>query len=95
VFYRQYKKLLEPHGAVSWFGLQEYLKNKSSYTEKEPLCICLETAHPGKFREELKNILNIIPVLPESLKKIETGNEDYISLENNYEFLKKFILQNY
>jgi len=95
MFYHQYKKVLEPHGAVSWFGLQEYLKNKSSYTETEHLCICLETAHPGKFREEIKNILNIIPVLPESLKKIETGNEEYISLDNNYEFLKKFILQNY
>ncbi len=95
VFYRQYEKILEPHGAVSWSGLQEYLKNKSSSDDKEHLCICLETAHPGKFREELKNILNIMPVLPESLKKIESGNEDYISLDNNYESLKKYILQNY
>jgi threonine synthase len=95
LFYRQYKKLLEPHGAVAWFGLQEYLKNNSLFNEKEHLCICFETAHPGKFREELKDILNIIPVLPESLKKIETGNEEYISLENNYELLKKYILLNY
>ncbi len=94
-FFGQYRKLLEPHGAVAWFGLQEYLKNNSLYNEKEHLSVCLETAHPGKFRDELKNILNIIPVLPESLKKIETWNEDYISLDNNYELLKKFILKNY
>ena len=37
----------------------------------------------------------LIPDLPDSLCKIEAGNEEYISLENNYDMLKKFIIQNY
>jgi threonine synthase len=95
VFYRKFKKLLEPHGAVAWFGLQEFLGSQSGNNDRDQISVCLETAHPAKFREEIKNILNIEPVLPESLQKIKSGNEDYISLENNYELFKKFILQNY
>jgi threonine synthase len=94
-FYSQYGKLLEPHGAVAWTGLQEYIKNRPDPDHKEEFCICLETAHPAKFRDEIKSILNIEPKLPDSLRKIESGTEEYISLENNYDLLKKFIIQNY
>ena len=87
--------MLEPHGAVAWTGLQHYLKDHPGSTEDNQFCICLETAHPGKFREEIRNILNIETELPDSFDKIETGNEEYISLENNYDILKKFIIQNY
>ena len=44
---------------------------------------------------KLMSILNIEPELPESLRKIESRTEEYISLENNYDSLKKFIIQNY
>lgn len=94
-FYREYGKLLEPHGAVAWFGLQEYLKNYSENSGKDLLYICLETAHPAKFREEISSVLKIKLKLPDSLLKIEFRNEEYISLENNYDTLRKFITQNY
>jgi threonine synthase len=93
--YRQSGRVLEPHGAVAWMGLQKYLKAHTDFGEVNQFCICLETAHPGKFREEIRNTLNIEIELPDSLRKIETGNEEYISLENNYEILKKFIIQSY
>jgi threonine synthase len=94
-FYNQYRKLIEPHGAVAWTGLQEYIKNRPDPDHKEEFCVCLETAHPAKFRDEIKSILNIEPHLPDSLRKIESRTEEYISLENNYDLLKKFIIQNY
>jgi threonine synthase len=94
-FYRQSGKLLEPHGAVAWFGLQEYKKSLSEHDANSQLCICLETAHPAKFREEVSNVLKIKMELPESLANIEFRNEEYISLENNYDLLKRFIIQNY
>jgi len=92
-FYNQYGKMLEPHGAVAWAGLLEYIGNHPESSGDN--CVCLETAHPGKFREEIKNILNIEPLLPDSLYRIESRTEEYISLENNYDLLKKFIIQNY
>ena len=94
-FYNQYGKLLEPHGAVAWTGLQEYIKDRQDPYLKEEFCICLETAHPAKFRNEIKSILDIDQELPDSLSKIESRTEEYISLENNYELFKKFIIQNY
>ncbi len=75
--------------------MQEYLKNYSENSGKDLLCICLETAHPAKFREEISNVLNIKVELPDSLRKVEFRNEEYISLENNYDTLKRFITQNY
>jgi threonine synthase len=94
-FYTQYGKLLEPHGAVAWAGLQEYLKSDPDNSAKDPLCICLETAHPAKFREEINNVLKIKLKLPDSLSGIEFRNEEYISLENKYESLRNYITQYY
>jgi threonine synthase len=94
-FYKDHGKLLEPHGAVAWFGLQEYLRSNNESHDKNQICISLETAHPAKFREEINNVLNIETELPESLDRIEFRNEEYLSLENNYDLLKRFIIQNY
>jgi threonine synthase len=95
MLYRQSGRVLEPHGAVAWKGLQKYLEDQADSSENSQFCVCIETAHPGKFREEIRNILNIETELPDSLGKIETRNEEYLSLENNYEIFKKFIIQNY
>ncbi|TFG41597.1 MAG: threonine synthase, partial [Bacteroidia bacterium] len=92
-FYNQYGKLIEPHGAVAWAGLKEYTESRKAHDEA--YCVCLETAHPAKFRDEIKGILNIEPTLPDSLSNIESRTEEYISLENNYDLLKKFIIQSY
>jgi threonine synthase len=94
-FYGNYGKLLEPHGAVAWLGLQKYLKAETGLNEKNLICISLETAHPAKFREEISNVLNFTVELPESLSGVEFRNEEYISLENNYDLLRDFIIQNY
>jgi threonine synthase len=94
-FYNKYGKILEPHGAVAWAGLQEYIQGHTDPGQKDVFCISLETAHPAKFSDEIRSVLKIEPELPESLRKIESRTEDYISLENNYDYLKKFIIQNY
>jgi len=92
-FYTNNGLLLEPHGAVAWAGLQELLEKHPVYFNE--LCFAVETAHPAKFREEIKVILNIEPELPESLRKVESQSEEFLSLENNYDLLHRFIIQNY
>ena len=93
--YRKYDILLEPHGAVAWKGVREYFRlNKRSLSGKQ-LCISLETAHPAKFPEELRKIIKADPPLPASLIGLEQKQELYVSLENNYELFKDFILKNY
>lgn len=90
-----YKVLLEPHGAVAWQGLTEFLNHEGILNKDNQLCISLETAHPAKFPEELKKILNFNPSLPSSLSKLDADKESYLTFENDYSTLKEFILQNY
>jgi len=91
--YKQYKLLLEPHGAVAWAGLNEYLKN----TNEDPdiPMISLETAHPSKFPEEIKNLLGFEPELAESLKGLDEKEENFTIIDNDYFVLKDYLLKNF
>jgi threonine synthase len=93
--YRQHNILLEPHGAIAWHGINEYFRFNKNYNSEKQLCISLETAHPAKFPDDIRQIINIDPPLPTSLIGIAEKTENYFSLENNYELLKGFILKYY
>jgi len=92
--YRKYNLFLEPHGAIAWEGMKQYLRINKNTLSGKPLCISLETAHPAKFPYEIKQILNIEPPLAESMSGLEQMQENYISLENDYGLLKEFIARN-
>lgn len=92
--YRKYKILLEPHGALAWLGTKEYSESMSSKSKGKQLYISLETAHPAKFPEELISILKIVPPLPQSLSELEEKKEKITSIDNDYNKLKDFILNN-
>ena len=91
--FRKYNLLLEPHGAIAWKGIQEYSIVNKSVMPGKPLCISLETAHPSKFPDELRQVLNIDPPLADSLVGLEKKTEHYYSLDNSYTSLKDFILK--
>lgn len=93
--YRKYNIMLEPHGAVAWKGVREYFRSDKVSKSGKQLCIALETANPAKFPDELRQIINVDPLLPASLIGLEQKPENFVSLENNYELLKNFILNNY
>jgi len=86
--FENYKVVLEPHGAVGWAGLNTYLKTND---DPEQVFVSLETAHPAKFPQEIKKILGIDPVLPESLKGIEQKHENIINVDNSYKAFKEFL----
>jgi threonine synthase len=91
--YKKYNLLLEPHGAIAWKGIKDYSWINRKTVPGKSLFISLETAHPAKFPEEFRKILNIEPPLPASLLGLEQKSENYISLENSYGLLKDFILK--
>ena len=93
--YRQFKLLLEPHGAVAWLGLQNYMNLDTTEIAENNLCISLETAHPAKFQEEINRILGITPPFHVSLSKIKSKPEEFLTFDNNYDIFKDFILKNY
>ena len=90
--FSQHGTLLEPHGAVGWAGVNHWLSENPE--KKDSLIVSLETAHPAKFPQEINNILNIEPELPESLKGIENKPEHIFSVNNNYESFKEFLIKN-
>lgn len=85
--YKNYKIVLEPHGAVGVGALQKYFKES-----KKTLSICIETAHPAKFPEVIKKELRVTPKMPDALRKISKrkGRADY--LPNNYKKFKEYLL---
>jgi threonine synthase len=91
--YRKYNIILEPHGAIAWKAINEYSGSESS--DSDQLFISLETAHPAKFSEEIQKTIKINPPLPPSLKDIENKPERYVAMDNDFNKLKSFILDNY
>ena len=91
--WHKHKLLLEPHGAVGWAALQKHL-NATGTSQDERLFVVLETAHPAKFPEQIQEILQFDPELPPSLRGLEEKEEEYDSLENNYDAFKAYLLKN-
>lgn len=87
--YKNYGHILEPHGAVAWKGIEVY-RTKSKDRDNK-LFAAIETAHPAKFRDELKGIKGLDIPVHESLTGLKSKKEEYIELENNYNKLRKFI----
>jgi threonine synthase len=88
--YDRYHVILEQHGAVGWAGLEAYFQK----TGDEKLAICLETAHPAKFPEEIKQLLGIAPELPQSLKDIGRRKGSTINIANDYNAFKDHLQKN-
>jgi len=87
--YRKEAIVLEPHGAVAWYALGEYLKEHKE--ENGTLSISLETANPAKFPEEINRILGISPAVPESLSKLDKLKEDYLKMAADYNVFFEYL----
>ena len=88
--YEKNKIILDPHGAVGWHGLEQYL-NKNPQDD-EITCVNLETANPAKFPDEINNILNKAPVVPPSLENLDSLEESYDSIPANYEAFRDYLI---
>jgi threonine synthase len=87
--YDKYGVVLEPHGAVGWRGLEEYLEALGDF----PLCVSLETAHPAKFPDEIRELLGITPELPDSMKDIDKRSGEPLELSADYGKLKAYLIK--
>ncbi|AHM63522.1 threonine synthase [Flammeovirgaceae bacterium 311] len=79
--------LLDPHGAVAYLGLKEYLAEHQG----NAVGVFLETAHPAKFKEVVEETLTEAVEIPEQLQAFLGKKEQIISLPNDYEQLKQLI----
>jgi len=93
--YKEYGVMTEPHGAAGWAGLKQYLKDFPEDARPDQLAVSLETAHPAKFPEEIRKVLNIDPPLPASIKGLDSLEESFDRLRNSYVQFKEYLLDHY
>ncbi len=86
--YNDYGYVSDPHGAVGYLGLK-------TYQEKHPEThgIFLETAHPVKFLDVVKDTLDISVDIPSQIKKV-MGKTKHSHKIEGYEELKSFLMKN-
>lgn len=83
--YTDYGYIADPHGAVGYLGLLEYLKNNPQHHG-----VFLETAHPIKFRETVETCLETTLEVPNQIRgllDLEKSFSDIITYEELREAL--------
>lgn len=79
--------LLDPHGATGYASVKNYCERHQA------VGIFLETAHPGKFIDEVEKIIEGSFDLPEKLKAFNKLKIKSETLPANYERFKQFLLE--
>jgi threonine synthase len=91
--WQHHHALLEPHGAVGWAGLQDFLATPAA--PAEALAVSIETAHPAKFPDEIQALLGFDPELPPSLAGIESKPEEHGHLSTEYAPFRDFLKERF
>lgn len=84
---KEFDYLLDPHGAVAYHALQEYLKLNP--TEKG---FILETAHPVKFNNVVEPIIREEIEIPDSVKELVKKSKLSKLISPKFEALKDVLL---
>jgi threonine synthase len=80
--------IMDPHGAVGYLGLKKFINQYPG----EYQGIFLETAHPGKFKSVVDEVLGINLELPDRLKKFLSGRKNVDVLENDFEAFRDYLI---
>lgn len=85
--YEKYQYLADPHGAVAFNALHQYLN-----LHPEDRGIVLETAHPVKFYDVVEPIINDKVPIPDEIKGLLDLKKHSIQINPEYALLKEFLL---
>jgi len=83
--YTEDKYLLDPHGAVGYLALKEYMKSA------EGTGIFLETAHPCKFLDVVKEITTA-DIYPSGAKELLEKEKKSVKMKVDYGAFMEFLL---
>jgi threonine synthase len=84
--FRQYGYTLDPHGAVGYHALANYLETKQGERG-----LFLETAHPVKFAS-VEEILGKTPEIPESVNELFARDKHSTEIDVDYSAVKEVLL---
>ncbi len=84
--YRETGYILDPHGAVGYRALADYLENDAN-----PRGMFLETAHPVKF-DSVREIIGTSGTTPPSVAELYSKTKVSTEMENDYDALREMLL---
>ena len=85
--YQDHGYTLDPHGAIGYGALRDYLQDKPELTG-----IFLETAHPAKFIEVVEETIPVKVTIPENLQQAMARPKESIRMAAEEEALKNFLI---
>jgi threonine synthase len=86
--YQKNKYLLDPHGAVGFLALEQYLQRHPDLKG-----IVLETAHPVKFYDVVEPVIGDLVPIPDSIQHQLSLQKKSVKMEAKGELLKRFLLE--
>jgi threonine synthase len=86
--YAQYNYLCDPHGAVAYRALEDYL-----HLHPNDKGIFLETAHPVKFYDVVEPVIGQTVKVPDSIKEQLTKKKNTTMIRVGAEELKGFLME--
>ncbi|AKK71837.1 threonine synthase [Chryseobacterium gallinarum] len=85
--YEEYRYILEPHSAVAFAAMLQYL-NENPHKKG----FILGTAHPVKFPEAVEKATRTKIEIPESLHQLMIKEKKTVKINSDFEELKRFLL---
>ncbi|HRH50893.1 MAG TPA: threonine synthase [Panacibacter sp.] len=86
--YEQHNYMLDPHGAVAYYALNDYLQQHTSDNG-----IFLETAHPVKFPDTVEEATHTKIPFPESVQYLQGKEKKSIVMPASFEALKEWLMK--
>lgn len=84
--YRKNHYILDPHGAVGYRALSEYL-------QPDEVGVFLETAHPAKFKDTVEKIIGDKVEIPAKLQAFMKGEKKSIAMTKDFADFKSFLMK--
>ncbi|WP_259289696.1 threonine synthase [Candidatus Karelsulcia muelleri] len=84
-----YKYIMDPHGAIGYLGLKQFLKKKKKNNTKN---IFLSTAAPVKFLDKISKGIDQKISLEKKVIKLLKKEKKSIQLSNKYDTFQKWLL---
>lgn len=88
--YKNYGYILDPHGAVAYYALEQFL---SSHADEKGFI--LETAHPIKFPETVETIIGDKIPIPAAVAPLFHKQKKSIHIAASFDVLKELLFDRY
>lgn len=86
--YDQYQYVADPHGAIGYMALKEYLAMNS-----DAVGVFLETAHPAKFEDTVESAIGTQVEIPERLAVLVSREKKAAFLNKDFAGFKAYLLK--